>query len=190
MEFLCTLLNVSQLFFSRARPSRALDSARQNPENPLSLSTTLHTPNTTLTHIHTLTQHKQQQKRRSPKKNRSYERPGLSKEEIEEIREAFNLFDTDGSGSIDPRELKSAMQSLGFEAKNATIYQMIGDIDKDGSGSIDFRVLMMTAKMSDKDSKRIFEGFNLFDEDKTGKITLKNLKRVARVGETMSDAES
>ena len=30
------------------------------------------------------------------------------------------------------------MQSLGFEAKNATIYQMIADIDKDGSGAIDF----------------------------------------------------
>lgn len=41
------------------------------------------------------------------------------------------------------------MQSLGFEAKNATIYQMIGDIDKDGSGSIDFEEFldMMTAKM-------------------------------------------
>lgn len=29
---------------------------------------------------------------------RSYERSGLTAEEIEEIREAFNLFDTDGSG--------------------------------------------------------------------------------------------
>jgi hypothetical protein len=66
------------------------------------------------------------------------ERPGLTEEEVEEIREAFNLFDTDGSGTIDPKELKSAMQSLGFEAKNATIYQMISDIDKDGSGAIDF----------------------------------------------------
>ena len=37
------------------------------------------------------------------------ERPGLTEDEIEEIREAFNLFDTDGSGSIDPRELKAAM---------------------------------------------------------------------------------
>jgi Ca2+-binding EF-hand superfamily protein len=58
----------------------------------------------------------------------------LSEEEIEEIREAFNLFDTDGSGTIDPKELKAAMQSLGFEAKNQTIYQMIADIDKDGNG--------------------------------------------------------
>jgi Ca2+-binding EF-hand superfamily protein len=34
-------------------------------------------------------------------------------------------------GTIDPKELKAAMQSLGFEAKNQTIYQMIADIDKD-----------------------------------------------------------
>ena len=45
-------------------------------------------------------------------------RPGLTEDEIEEIKEAFDLFDTDGSGSIDPRELRAAMQSLGFEAKN------------------------------------------------------------------------
>lgn len=72
------------------------------------------------------------QARRTPTKRaaKTYERPGLSEEEIEEIREAFNLFDTDGSGTIDPKELKAAMQSLGFEAKNQTIYQMISDIDK------------------------------------------------------------
>ena len=35
----------------------------------------------------------------SKRPTKSYERPGLSEEEIEEIREAFNLFDTDGSGT-------------------------------------------------------------------------------------------
>ena len=38
------------------------------------------------------------QRRRGRGAAKTYERPGLSKEEIEEIREAFNLFDTDGSG--------------------------------------------------------------------------------------------
>lgn len=37
-------------------------------------------------------------RRSSPRRGRAYDRPGLSEEEIEEIREAFNLFDTDGSG--------------------------------------------------------------------------------------------
>lgn len=53
---------------------------------------------------------------------RPNERPGLTEEEVEEIREAFNLFDTEASGKIDPKELKAAMQSLGFESKNPTIY--------------------------------------------------------------------
>ena len=40
------------------------------------------------------------QRRRGRGAAKTYERPGLSKEEIEEIREAFNLFDTDGSGNF------------------------------------------------------------------------------------------
>ena len=55
-----------------------------------------------------------------------------------------------------------ALYSLGFEAKNQTIYQMIGDIDKDGSGEIDFEEFldMMTAKMSDK--VRVWLGVLMF----------------------------
>jgi Ca2+-binding EF-hand superfamily protein len=122
-----------------------------------------------------------------------YERPGLTEDEIEEIKEAFDLFDTDGSGSIDPKELKAAMQSLGFEAKNQTIFQMISDLDKNKNGSIDFEEFldMMTARMSDKDTREdISKVFRLFDDDNSGTITLKNLRRVAReLGETMTDEE-
>jgi len=84
-----------------------------------------------------------------------YERPGLSEDEIIEIKEAFDLFDTDGGGTIDPAELKTAMTSLGFEAKNQTIYQMIADLDENKDGSIDFDEFleMMTAKLGDKNSK-------------------------------------
>ena len=38
------------------------------------------------------------QKKNSKKVPDKLDRPGLSVEEVEEIREAFNLFDTDGSG--------------------------------------------------------------------------------------------
>ena len=111
-------------------------------------------------------------------------RPGISEDEIEEMREAFNLFDTDGNGTIDPKELKEAMQSLGFEAKNQNIYQMISDIDKDGTGDIDFEEFLdlMTAGISSSDSKEdVKKVFNLFDDDKTGYISLQNLKRVEKI---------
>lgn len=106
---------------------------------------------------------------------------------------AFDLFDTDGSGTIDAKELKVAMRALGFEPKKEEVKKMIDDIDKDGSGSIDFSEFleMMTTKMSQKDSREeILKAFRLFDDDETGKISFKNLKRVAKeLGENMTDEE-
>ena len=85
------------------------------------------------------------------------------------------------------------MQSLGFDAKNQTIFQMISDLDRNKSGDIDFEEFldMMTARMSDKDTREdINKVFRLFDDDGTGSISLKNLRRVAReLGETMTDEE-
>jgi centrin-1 len=124
---------------------------------------------------------------------KSYERPGLTEEEVLEIKEAFDLFDTDGGGSIDPKELKAAMTSLGFESKNATIYQMIADLDADGTGQIEFDEFLhlMTARISEKDSREdIGKVFKLFDDEKTGYIGIKNLRRIAKeLGETMDDNE-
>ena len=56
------------------------------------------------------------------KKKKNPYKQELSEQQKAEIKEAFDLFDTDGSGQIDPKELKAAMQSLGFEAKNQTIF--------------------------------------------------------------------
>jgi len=125
-------------------------------------------------------------------KGKPLERPGLTEDEIEEIREAFNLFDTDNSGTIDPKELKAAMQSLGFEQKNPTIYQMIADLEQEGN-AIDFETFLnaITAKLGDKETKGgIKKIFELFDDDGTGNININNLKRVAKeLGETMTQDE-
>ena len=85
------------------------------------------------------------------------------------------------------------MTSLGFEAKNQIIYQMISDLDADGSGRIDFEefIRLMTARISEKDSRDdIRKVFNLFDDEKTGYISIKNLRRVAKeLGETIEDTD-
>merc|ERR1712086_364126 len=93
---------------------------------------------------------------------------GLTEEQIEEIREAFNLFDADNSGAIDVRELKAAMRALGFEVKKEELKKMISDIDNDGNGSIEFQEFfeMMTGKMGEKDTREDIEKvFKLFDDD-------------------------
>ena len=52
---------------------------------------------------------------------------GLSSEEADKIKQAFDLFDINDTEKIDPKEFKSAMQSIGFDSKNPTIYQLIAD---------------------------------------------------------------
>merc|ERR1712216_453926 len=114
---------------------------------------------------------------------KKYERPGLTSDEVEEIKEAFDLFDTDSSGAISVSELTSAMKSLGFDVKHAVVFQMIAELDADGSGEIEFEEFldMMTARISDKNSREDIERvFKLFDSDRTGEVSLDNMKRVLK----------
>lgn len=70
---------------------------------------------------------------------------------------------------------------------------MIAEVDKDGSGTIDYEefLTMMTVKMGERDSKEeMMKAFRLFDDDETGKVSFRNLKRVAKeLGEKMADEE-
>ncbi len=50
-----------------------------------------------------------------------------------EIKEGFDLFDTDGSENIDARELKVALRALGFEPKKDEMKRVIAEVDKDGT---------------------------------------------------------
>merc|ERR1711934_203145 len=109
-------------------------------------------------------------------------KPGqLTDEQLDEIREAFSLFDSDASGMIDIRELKAAMRALGFEVKNDELKKMVTGVDNDGNGTIEFVEFlgMMTAKMGEKDTREDIEKvFKLFDDDNTNKISFRNLTRV------------
>merc|ERR1712057_48093 len=110
-------------------------------------------------------------------------KPGqLTEEQLDEIREAFSLFDSDASGQIDVRELKAAMRALGFEVKNEELKKMVQDVDNDSNGTIEFGefLQMMTGKMGEKDTREDIEKvFKLFDDDNTNKISFRNLARVA-----------
>merc|ERR1712138_124059 len=65
----------------------------------------------------------------------------------------------------------------------------MGDDDGDGEMDYDDFERMMERKILDKDQKDdLLKAFKLIDDDDTGKISLKNLKRVAKeLGETMSE---
>lgn len=62
----------------------------------------------------------------------------LTDEQRQEIKEAFELFDTDKDGAIDYHELKVAMRALGFDVQKAEVLQMVKNHDRRGEGLMDW----------------------------------------------------
>ena len=76
-------------------------------------------------------------------------------EEVRDIKTAFDIFDGDLSGIVDPQELKQAFEQLGFAGSNKFIYQILAELDDDQSGGIEFPefLRLATAKLGEKDSR-------------------------------------
>lgn len=63
----------------------------------------------------------------------------LSEQQRAEIRQAFDLFDTEGQGVIDANALKVVLRALGFEPRKEQVKQMIASVDgAAATGMIDF----------------------------------------------------
>ena len=56
----------------------------------------------------------------------------------QELRDAFAVFDSDGSGAIDRKELKRLMKKLGQALSEAEIDAMMNEVDENGDGEISF----------------------------------------------------
>lgn len=62
----------------------------------------------------------------------------LNEQQKQEIKEAFDLFDADSTGTIDVKELKVAMRALGFEPTKDEVMKAIAEADHEGKGTIDY----------------------------------------------------
>ncbi|XP_040396086.1 centrin-3 isoform X8 [Cygnus olor] len=126
-------------------------------------------------------------------KMKKKKRRELTEEQKQEIKDAFELFDTDKDRAINYHELKVAMRALGFDVKKADVLKILKDYDREATGKITFEDFneVVTDWILDRDpQEEILKAFKLFDDDDSGKISLRNLRRVAReLGENMSDEE-
>merc|ERR1711977_759347 len=102
----------------------------------------------------------------------------VSEKDLEEFKEAFNLFDTDKSGFIDAMELAFCMRALGFEPTDAEIKEMLQKTDQDGNGAVEFMefVDLVSGRMDRRDPEdECKDGFAMFDVDNKGYIEDKDL---------------
>jgi len=120
-------------------------------------------------------------------------RTEITEEQAQEIKEAFDLFDSESTGVIDAKELKVAMRALGFEPKKEEIRKILSEVDKQGEGNISYEdfLSIMTQKMLERDPiEEMKKAFHLICEEGQDKITLKSLQKVAKeLGENMTIEE-
>ncbi|KAI6218200.1 Calmodulin [Aphelenchoides fujianensis] len=118
---------------------------------------------------------------------------GLTREQVEEFKEAFELFDKDGDGRVTAQELGIVMQSLGHTPTQQELLDMVNEIDEDGNGTIELVEFarMMNKKVKESDVEReLREAFQVFDRDQDGYISASELRFVMRnLGENLSDEE-
>ncbi|OWF37073.1 calmodulin-like [Mizuhopecten yessoensis] len=108
----------------------------------------------------------------------------FTKEQLAEFREAFNMFDKDGSGNITIEEMVTVMRELELdnspseEKLTAELHAM--DTNKDGT--IDFDEFLATIKKTTETTEtreqELRDCFKLFDKDDKGYLTLKELKHI------------
>eukprot|EP00753_Platysulcus_tardus_P009369 PLAT2013.1.p1 GENE.PLAT2013.1~~PLAT2013.1.p1 ORF type:complete len:182 (-),score=80.23 PLAT2013.1:119-664(-) len=106
----------------------------------------------------------------------------LTDAQIEELKEAFALFDRAGRGSIDAENLGHVLRSLGQSPTDEEVVEMIKQVDLDGNGSIDFNefLAMMAAQMRDSDSPDDLRAACRLLECPAGGIPLSELVSVLR----------
>ncbi|KZS96755.1 EF-hand [Sistotremastrum niveocremeum HHB9708] len=127
------------------------------------------------------------------RQQRSSNQPELTEQQRLDIKEAFELFDTDKDGCVDYHELKVAMRALGFDLPRAEVLRILRDHDTRGRNLMEFDDFsrIMTERILARDPMEdLRRAFQLFDDDHTGKISFRNLKRVSRdLGERLDDEE-
>ncbi|KAM3130414.1 hypothetical protein pb186bvf_017513 [Paramecium bursaria] len=129
--------------------------------------------------------------------NSSQQRKKLLNNQQNEIKKAFDYFDTAGSGVIDAINLKVVLRALGFDPTQEEIVKLIKDLgrgdNKYDTTKIDFQEFLeiMIVKMSLKDNHDdIKKAFLLFRDSNKKTITFESLKKVILdLDEDMTDQQ-
>ena len=107
--------------------------------------------------------------------------------ELEEIRKGFQMFDTNGTGLVNPLEIKEAMESMNMQEKNPFLYDLISSLsssedfqNKDGI-SIDDLVSYVYEKVNDNESNTgLRQLFDALKDPGSNTISMSTFMKLAR----------
>ncbi|XP_055891288.1 calmodulin-A-like isoform X4 [Biomphalaria glabrata] len=118
--------------------------------------------------------------------------------QIRELRQAFQLFDKDGDGSISTEELGTVMRNLGQFPSMDELNLMLREIDIDGDGTFSFEEFVqvmanvggISENSEEDEEEELRQAFRVFDKSGCGYITPSDLRAVLQcMGEELTEEE-
>ena len=115
----------------------------------------------------------------------------------EKYKEAFDMFDSDGSGQISISEIRRLLKTFGQDVTRQEVVEMIKDIDDDNDGNITYEefITLMTHQVVEEtvindgfDEDEVIKAFQKFDFNNSGTITLDEFKFIlTKLGEKWTE---
>ena len=117
----------------------------------------------------------------------------LTGEQLEELREAFEIFDKNGDGHITITELTALLTALNERPSTPEVELMLDQADFNEDGVLDFPefIGLMSARLTvSRDDDELRAAFRQFDTNGSGTIERAEVKAVlAGLGERLKDSE-
>eukprot|EP01022_Parablepharisma_sp_SALTPOND_P001083 TRINITY_DN105553_c1_g1_i1.p2 TRINITY_DN105553_c1_g1~~TRINITY_DN105553_c1_g1_i1.p2 ORF type:complete len:234 (-),score=34.40 TRINITY_DN105553_c1_g1_i1:1279-1980(-) len=103
----------------------------------------------------------------------------LSEKELAPLRTLFKSLDSNGDGKLSYQEIK---QGLKGRADEKELTSLMVAVDTDNNGYIEYNEFLAAAmgEQLAHYKERLKQAFTLFDKDKSGKISVKELKKIIK----------
>ena len=106
----------------------------------------------------------------------------LAAEDYEELKHTFEVFDEDGSGTIDPVEINKVLEELGLDKRNPFILSLINGLkDKNKPIGFDEFLDIIASRVGEtKTRDGLRRVFALYDKDENGTVDFEEFKTISR----------
>jgi calmodulin len=119
----------------------------------------------------------------------------IEDEQINIYKQAFDMFDKKGNGTISSDDLYLAFKNMGNEFTMEQVEEMVRELDEDNSGEIDFEeFISLIKKVNENDEEdeidAVIRAFKTFDRDRNGYLDCREFRYIlTRLGDRFTDQE-
>lgn len=117
----------------------------------------------------------------------------LSKDQLDECRKLFTIFDVNGDNKISSRELGSALRGLRINISEAEVKELIAQVDANQNGSLEFAEFckLYAEHLGNMlNLEKLMSTLAAFDKNATGAVDPQELKQILTTqGEPLTESE-